>query len=303
MKLGKYLSVIVTPFNEDMSVNYDEAIKLGNHMANNGVEGLVIAATGGESATLTLEERIKLTRVMKKEFEGKIPIIVGTGTNNTMESINVTKHIEKAGADAILLVTPYYNKPTQDGLYLHFESIAKSTELPVLLYNVPGRTGVNIQPETIVRLAQVSNIVGMKEASGNLDYVTKLLLCVPEHFHVYTGDDNLALAALSTGVYGLISVVAQVAGNEIKEMLDAYWNKDMIKASRLHQHLFPLIDVLFISSNPIPTKVALNLMGFNVGGLRLPLTMPSKNHADQIAKVLKELNYIDNVEIPSKLYI
>lgn len=303
MEFGKYLSVIVTPFNEDLSVNYESAIKLARHMVKGGVEGLIIAATGGESATLTLEERIELTKVMKNEFKGQIPIIVGTGTNNTADSIAVTQKIEQAGADGILLVSPYYNKPTQEGLYRHFSSIAKSTKLPVLLYNVPGRTGVSISPETIIRLAEVPNIVGMKEASGNLDLLTKLLRCVPKHFHVYTGDDNLAVPALSIGVYGLISVAAQVASAEIKEMLDAYWDKDIEKASRMHRHLFPLLDVLFIVSNPIPTKVALNLMGFNVGNVRLPLTMPSKAQTEQIARVLKETGYLDCIDIPETLYI
>jgi len=303
MELGRYLSVMVTPFNEDGSINFKEASRLAKDMVKNGVEGLIIAATGGESATLTLEERIELTKFMKKELNGTAPLIVGTGTNNTNDSIRVTKEIESAGADAVLLVAPYYNKPSQEGLYRHFKSIAESTKLPVLIYNVPGRTGVNISPETIAKLAMIPNVVGMKEASGDLDQLTKLILGVPDDFHIYTGDDNLALPALSIGVYGLISVAAQVAGREIKEMLDSYWNKDIDKAAELHQHLFPLLDVLFIVANPIPTKVALNLMGYNVGGVRLPLTMPNKAQTEQIAKVLYSLNYIDNVNINKNLYI
>ncbi len=303
MKFGRYLSVIVTPFYEDNSINYDEAIRLGKTMVDNGVEGLIIAATGGESATMKLEERIELTKVMKNAFNGQVPIIVGTGTNNTEDSKRITKLIEEAGADGILLVSPYYNKPSQEGIYLHFKAIADSTKLPVFLYNVPGRTGINLSPETIVRLAEVPNIVGMKDASGNIDQLTKLLRAVPKDFHVYTGDDNLAIPALSIGVYGLISVAAQVAGKEIKEMLDAYWSKDIEKAAKLHQYLFPLLDVLFIESNPVPTKVALNLMGFKVGNVRLPLTMPSKKHTEEIAKVLRELNYMEEINISDNLWV
>jgi len=303
MEFGKYLSVIVTPFNPDNTINYDAILKVANYMIDGGVEGLIIAATGGESATMSLEERIALTKFMKKEVGNRVPIIVGTGTNNTAASIETTKAIEAAGADAVLLVSPYYNKPNQEGLYQHFKAIAESTSLPVFLYNVPGRTGVSIAPDTIARLAQVPNIYGMKDASGNMDNLTTLLRTVPEHFKVYTGDDNLAVPALSIGVYGLISVCAQVAPAPIKEMMDAFRAGELEKAAKMHRDLFPLLDVMFIASNPVPTKVALNLMGYNVGGVRLPLTMPGKGQAEKIAAVLKAQGLIESAEVPENLYI
>ena len=303
MEFGKYLSVIVTPFNPDNTINYDAILKVANYMIDGGVEGLIIAATGGESATMSLEERIALTKFMKKEVGNRVPIIVGTGTNNTAASIETTKAIEAAGADAVLLVSPYYNKPNQEGLYQHFKAIAESTSLPVFLYNVTGRTGVSIAPDTIARLAQVPNIYGMKDASGNMDNLTTLLRTVPEHFKVYTGDDNLAVPALSIGVYGLISVCAQVAPAPIKEMMDAFRAGELEKAAKMHRDLFPLLDVMFIASNPVPTKVALNLMGYDVGGVRLPLTMPSKSQAEKIAAVLKAQGLIETTETPENLYI
>lgn len=303
MEFGKYLSVIVTPFNPDNTINYDAILKVANYMIDGGVEGLIIAATGGESATMSLEERIALTKFMKKEVGNRVPIIVGTGTNNTAGSIETTKAIEAAGADAVLLVSPYYNKPNQEGLYQHFKAIAESTSLPVFLYNVPGRTGVSIAPDTIARLAKVPNIYGMKDASGNMDNLTTLLRTVPEHFKVYTGDDNLAVPALSIGVYGLISVCAQVAPAPIKEMMDAFRAGELEKAAKMHRDLFPLLDVMFIASNPVPTKVALNLMGYEVGGVRLPLTMPGKGQAEKIASVLKAQGLIETDEVPENLYI
>ncbi len=303
MEFGRYLSVIVTPFHEDLTINYEEMLRIANRMIDGGVEGLIVGATGGESATLTLAERVQLTKFMKETVGSRVPVIVGTGTNNTAASIETTKAIEEAGADGILLVSPYYNKPSQEGLYRHFKAIAESTSLPVFLYNVPGRTGVNLTPATIARLAQVQNIYGMKDASGNMDQLTQLLRTVPEHFRVYTGDDNLAIPALSIGVYGLISVAAQVAPAPICQMMQAFREKDLSKAAQMHKDLFPLLDVLFIASNPVPVKVALNLMGYRAGGVRLPLTMPSKAQAEAIAQVLVQQGLSESAEVPEELFV
>lgn len=303
MEFGKYLSVIVTPFNEDNTINYEAMKKLANDMVDKGVEGLVVAATGGESATMSLDERIELTRFMKKEIGARVPIIVGTGNNNTAQSIETTKLIEEAGADAVLLVAPYYNKPSQEGLYRHFKAIAESTSLPVFLYNVPGRAGVSIAPSTVRRLAEIPNIYGMKDASGSLDNLTTLLNTVPEHFKVYTGDDNLLIPAMSIGVYGLISVCAQVVPGEIKTMMETFREGKLEEAAEMHRSLFPVLDVLFIASNPVPTKVALNLMGYNVGDVRLPLTMPTKAQAEAIAKALFDQGLVDTTEVPESQYI
>lgn len=303
MEFGRYLSVIVTPFNEDNTINYDAMRRIAQRMIDGGVEGLIVAATGGESATLSLGERIELTKFMKAEFGSQVPIIVGTGSNNTAASIETTKMIEEAGADAVLLVSPYYNKPSQEGLYRHFKAIAESTSLPVFLYNVPGRTGVSIAPKTVKRLAEVPNIYGMKDASGNMDNLTTLLNTVPDRFRVYTGDDNLLVPALSIGVYGLISVCAQVVPNEIKTMMDLFKEGKLAEAAACHRKLFPILDVLFIASNPVPTKVALNLMGYEAGIVRLPLTMPSKDQTEAIAAELLNLGLIDKIDIPESQYI
>ena len=303
MEFGRYLSVIVTPFNEDNTINYDAMRRIAQRMIDGGVEGLIVAATGGESATLSLAERVELTKFMKAEFGDQVPIIVGTGNNNTAASIETTKQIEEAGADAVLLVSPYYNKPSQEGLYRHFKAIAESTKLPVFLYNVPGRTGVSIAPKTVKRLAEVPNIYGMKDASGNMDNLTNLLNTVPERFRVYTGDDNLAIPALSIGVYGLISVCAQVVPAEIKAMMDLFREGKLAEAAACHRKLFPILDVLFIASNPVPTKVALNLMGYEAGIVRLPLTMPSKDQTEAIAEELLNLGLIDKIDIPKSQYI
>ncbi|MCQ2546508.1 MAG: 4-hydroxy-tetrahydrodipicolinate synthase [Clostridia bacterium] len=302
MEFGKYLSVIVTPFNSDNTVNYEALKKVAQNMIDGGVEGFIVAATGGESATLDLDERIELTKFMKKEFGSKAQIVVGTGNNNTAASIKTTKAIEEAGADAVLLVAPYYNKPSQEGLYQHYKAIAESTSLPVFLYNVPGRAGVKIAPSTVARLAEIPNIYGMKDASGDMDNLTTLLRTVPESFRIYTGDDNLAVPALSIGVYGLISVAAQVVPGQLAEMMDTFRAGKIKEAAEMHRNLFPVLDVLFIASNPIPTKIALNLMGYNVGGVRLPLTMPTKGQAETIAEVLFDAGLIATKEVPDNLY-
>ena len=303
MEFGRYLSVIVTPFNDDNTINYDSLRKIAQHMIDGGVEGFIVAATGGESATMALEERIALTKFMKAEFGGKAQIVVGTGNNNTAASIKTTKAIEEAGADAVLLVAPYYNKPSQEGLYQHYKAVAESTSLPVFLYNVPGRAGVKIAPSTVARLAEIPNIYGMKDASGDMDNLTTLLRTVPESFRIYTGDDNLAVPALSIGVYGLISVVAQVIPAEIGEMMAEFRAGRIEEAAAMHRKLFPVLDVMFIASNPVPTKIALNLMGYNAGGVRLPLTMPSKGQAQEIANVLCDAGLIQSKEVDKSLYI
>jgi 4-hydroxy-tetrahydrodipicolinate synthase len=302
MEFGRLITVMVTPFNDDLSVNYGEARRLARHFVRTGSDSILLGATGGESATLKDDERVELLRAVRDELGPNVPIIVGTGNNNTESSVRLTQVVEKAGADAVFAVVPYYNKPPQEGLYRHFKAIASSTKLPVFLYNVPGRTGVNLLPATVERLAAIPNIVGMKETSGSLDQITELLRRVPPHFHVYTGDDNLAIPALSVGAYGLISVVAQVAGERIREMLEAFWKADIAQASKMHRELYPLMEVMFIASNPLPVKTALRLMGFEVGAFRLPLVAPTEAQVERIASVLRQFGYIDRVSVSPGLY-
>lgn len=246
---------------------------------------------------------------INRVLPGQKFVMIGSGNVGLVVSYQIMQAggqvvaIEEAGADGVLLVSPYYNKPNQEGLYQHFKSIAESTALPVLLYNVPGRTGVSIQPATVARLAQVPNIVGMKDAAGNMDNLTQLLRTVPEQFHVYTGDDNLLIPAMAIGVYGLISVCAQVIPVQLRDMMKAFDEHRTEDAAAMHRKWFPVLDVMFIASNPVPTKVALNLMGYNVGKVRLPLTMPSKGQAEEIARVLKAAGVIESDAVPEGLYV
>lgn len=289
---GKYLSVIVTPFKDDMSVNYDALKTIGERMIEGGVEGFIVAATGGESATVTLSERVEMTKFMKKEFGDRVDIITATGTNDTVTSIENTKAIEEAGADAALLIAPYYNTPTQEGLYQHYKAVAESTQLPIFLYNSPFNTGVKIAPETVGRLAKIPNICAIKDASENIDNLTCMINETPESFQVYTGDDNMVLPALSIGAYGLISVVAQVIPHTMGEMMQLFRDGKLSEAAKMHRDLFDLIDVMFITTNPIPVKVALNHLGLNAGTVRLPLTMPDEDTVDAIRKTMEDYNLI-----------
>lgn len=290
---GKYLSVIVTPFKEDMSVDYNALKTIGERMIKGGVEGFIVAATGGESATVTLPERVEMTKFMKKEFGDKVDIITATGTNDTVTSIENTKAIEEAGADAALLIAPYYNTPTQEGLYQHYKAVAESTRLPIFLYNSPFNTGVKIAPETVGRLAKIPNICAIKDASENIDNLTCMINETPESFQVYTGDDNMVLPALSIGAYGLISVVAQVIPDTMGEMMQLFRDGKLTEAAKMHRDLFDLIDVMFITTNPIPVKVALNLLGLNAGTVRLPLTMPDEDTVNAIRKTMEDYDLIN----------
>lgn len=272
---GRLITAMVTPFDEELNVDYDGAIKLGKQLVEEGSSALVITGTTGEAPTLTAEERVALYRRMKLKLD--VPIIAGVGTNSTKNTIENAKAAQEAGADGLLLVTPYYNKPDQDSLYEHFRSVAESVDLPIMLYNVPGRTGCNILPDTLVRLAKIENIVALKEASGNIVQMSEMLRDVPDDFLIYTGDDVMLLPALAVGAYGVVSVCSHVVGLEMKEMIDAFVAHDTIKAREMHLKLLKIFQTLFIIANPIPVKAALNMTGTNVGGLRLPLTEAREN--------------------------
>lgn len=287
-EFGRVITAMVTPMDRTLAVDYDKAAALAKRLVDHGSDGLVVAGTTGESPTLTDEERIRLFRSVKQAVGTGAAVIAGTGTYDTAHSIHLTEEAERVGCDGILLVNPYYNKPSQEGLYQHFKAIASRTHLPVMLYNIQGRTAVNCEPQTIARLAEVPNIVAVKEASGSLDQMSQIRKLTPPSFKLYSGDDSLTLPLLAVGGAGVVSVASHVAGREIGEMIDAFFAGHVQRATELHLRLWPLFKVLFITSNPTPVKAAMALAGFDCGGLRLPLIEATAKEREQIAAVLKQ---------------
>ena len=280
------LTAMVTPFTREMTVDYNLAKKLARHLVQSGSDGLVVSGTTGESPTLSREEKIELFRVVVEEVGGQATVIAGTGGYNTAESLALTREAEKVGVDGVMLVCPYYNKPSQDGLYEHFKTIAAGTNLPVLLYNIPGRTGVNLQPATAARLAEIDNIVALKEAAGSMDQVSELRRLLPDDFALYSGDDSLTLPMLALGARGVISVCSHVVGPRIKEMINAFTSGNTTLATQIHLELYPVFKGLFITTNPVPVKAAMNLLGWQVGPPRLPLVEATAEEKEKIKNLL-----------------
>ncbi|MBA7599273.1 4-hydroxy-tetrahydrodipicolinate synthase [subsurface metagenome] len=293
-KLGRLLTAMVTPFNEEGGVDYEQAKRLASALLNSGSDGILVVGTTGESPTLLREEELRLFSEVKSAIGERGTVIAGTGSNSTAEALKTTKEAERIGVDACLLVVPYYNKPTQEGLYQHFKAIAESTSLPCILYNVPSRTVVNLSADTTIKLSHIDNIIGIKEASGNLGQISKIISNTREDFIVWSGNDSDTLLILTLGGYGVVSVASHLVGNQIKEMIDNFINGKTDKAAKIHRHLLPLVNALFIVSNPIPVKYALNYIGFNVGKPRLPLTEPDEKSAATIRDTLK--NY--HIDLP-----
>jgi len=252
----------------------------------------VVSGTTGESPTLSFEEKLDLFRVVVDAVGHDAKVIAGTGSNSTESSIELTRAAEEIGVHGIMLVVPYYNKPPQEGLITHFKTIADTTELPIILYNIPGRTGINMTPDTIETLSRVSNIVGVKEASGNLEQVTDIRRRTPRSFKIYSGDDALTLPVMAVGGEGIISVASHVAGKEIKQMIKAFEEGNVTMAAELNCKLFPLFKALFITTNPIPVKLALKLTGFDVGGVRPPLIEAGEKEAVIVEKALKDVGLL-----------
>ena len=291
MDYGRLIVAIVTPFNSKQEVDIDRAKELAQRLVKQGVTGFVVNGTTGESPTTSREEKIAMIRCIKESVN--VPVIANTGTYNTDASIHYTEDAEKAGADGILLVTPYYNKPDQDMLYWHFGTIAAATKLPVMLYNIPGRSVVNINAETVVRLARDhKNIRYIKEASGNLDALTCIIRDCPQDFVCYTGEDSLTLPTLAVGGYGVVSVSGHVAAPQIKAMMEAYVGGNVKEAARLHVALQALNRALFLQPNPVPVKKALELAGFPVGGLRAPLREASAAVTEEVKKAMAGLKLL-----------
>lgn len=263
---------MVTPFKDDGSVNFEVAEKLAAYLTENGSDALVVCGTTGESPTLTWDEEYQLFQVVQQAVAGKAKIIAGTGSNSTCEAIAATQKAAKLGVDGSLQVVPYYSKPPQEGLYEHFKAIAQAApECPLMLYNVPGRTGQNLQPETVARLAEIPNIVAIKEASGNLDQASQIRRSTPADFAIYSGDDSLTLPLLAIGSTGVVSVASHIVGPQLQKMIQAFETGYTQAATQLHLQLFPLFKALFLVANPIPIKAALRLQGWQVGPTRSPL--------------------------------
>lgn len=286
---GRLLTALLTPFNADGSVNYAEVRRLANYIVDvQKNDGIVVNGTTGESPTLTEEEKLKLLETVLDEVGSKAAILFGAGTYNTAESVHLAKEGEKRGAHGIMLVNPYYNKPSQEGLFAHFSTVAKETSLPVLLYNIQGRTSVNLETPTLLRLAEIPNIVGVKEASGNVPQISDVCRQVPSGFRVYSGDDGLTLPLLSLGGYGIISVAGHVVGKHIKEMVETF-PKDPAKAAAIHHRLSPLYKALFMTTNPVPVKYAASLLGFDCESVRLPLVPLTDEEKAAVKKAMADL--------------
>ena len=291
---GRLLTAMVTPFNADGSVNYEKAADLAEWLINNGSDGLVVAGSTGEAATMSAEEKLELFRVVVNRINKRVPVIAGTGSNNTADSVKMTKMAEAMGVDGALIVGPYYNKPTQEGSYQHFAAVAQSTGLPIIVYNVPGRTASNISPAIVARLAaDFENIVAIKEAAGNVAQVAELYSVLPEEFTIYSGDDGLILPFMSVGATGLISVLSNIGGGILQDVMQAYEDGRVREAAKLNARMVPLANAMFIETNPIPVKAAVTLVtGIDAGQPRLPLTpMEPANKAKMVA-VLQEYGLV-----------
>ncbi|MEK3980302.1 4-hydroxy-tetrahydrodipicolinate synthase [Psychrobacillus sp. FSL K6-2836] len=289
MNFGQILTAMVTPFDHNEEIDFPATRNLINYLIANGTEGLVVSGTTGESPTLTEEEKVQLFKFTVEVVNGRVPVIAGTGSYNTKASIDLTRQAADAGVDGIMLVVPYYNKPSQEGLYQHFKTIAAVTSLPIMLYNIPGRSVVNMSVETVIRLSKIPNIVAIKEAGGNLDAMSEIISNTPEDFSLYSGDDGLTIPVLSIGGTGIISVASHVIGNEMQAMIAKFNSGNVREAAKDHRKLLPIMKALFAAPNPTPVKSALNLKGVPVGGVRLPMIPLNKEELTSLQEVLSTL--------------
>ncbi|MGE1061386.1 4-hydroxy-tetrahydrodipicolinate synthase [Megasphaera paucivorans] len=289
LKFGNVITAMITPFNDDGSVNYEAAVELAKYYVNNGSDGILVAGTTGEGATMSVPEKIKLFKDIVKAVGDKVLVMGNTGSNDTAATIAFTKEAEQTGIDCLLCIVPYYNKPNQAGCYAHFKAIAESTDLPIIIYNVPGRTGGKILPETVVRLAKdFPNIIGIKEASGDLIAATKIASDAPEGFYIYSGDDSLTLPILSVGGCGIISVASHIIGPQMNAMIQAYKDGDTKKAMELHQKYLPVMTGIFCTVSPTPIKACVNLLGLHGGTFRLPMVDADEDTKTFLIKMMKD---------------
>ncbi len=289
-RFGKISTAMVTPFDSKGNIDFAKTTKLVNYLIENGTDSIVVCGTTGESPTLTSEEKLALIRHVVTVVDGRIPVIAGTGSNDTRATVSLTKKVTELGVDAIMVVVPYYNKPNQEGLYQHFKAAAESTELPVMLYNVPGRTVANLAIDTVVRLAEVPNIVAIKDATGNLGVMTEIIDRTPEDFELYCGDDGLTLPAFAIGSKGTVSVASHVLGNEMQQLAESFFTGNMEQAQFLHRKLCPLFDGFFMAPSPSPIKTALQMKGLDVGGVRLPLVPLTEAERTTLSSLMNQLD-------------
>ena len=288
---GRLLTAMVTPFNADGSVNYEKAADLAEWLINNGSDGLVVAGSTGEAATMSAEEKLELFRVVVNRINKRVPVIAGTGSNNTADSVKMTKMAEAMGVDGALIVGPYYNKPTQEGFYQHFAAVAQSTGLPIIVYNVPGRTGVNMTAETTLRIAKdFQNVIAIKEASGNITQMDDIIKNKPANFDVISGDDGITFPLITLGAVGVISVIGNAFPREFSRMTRLALQGDFANALTIHHKFTELFNLLFVDGNPAGVKSMLNAMGMIENKLRLPLVPTRITTFEAIRKVLNELN-------------
>jgi 4-hydroxy-tetrahydrodipicolinate synthase len=287
MVLKGSMVALVTPFKGD-KIDEEKLKELVEFHIQNGTSAIVPCGTTGESATLSFEEHDRVIEIVVKAAKKRITVIAGSGSNNTKEAIRLTKHAKDVGADAALLISPYYNRPTQQGLYLHFKAVADAVNIPIILYNIASRTGVNIEPETIAELAKIKNIVGIKESSGSLDQMSRIVQLCGSDFLLISGDDSLTLPIMAIGGVGIISVVANIAPADVADMVDSFLKGDLRHARKMHYKLLPLIKAMFIETNPIPIKTAMGLLGMIEPGLRLPMCNMKEENTARLVKALKD---------------
>ena len=290
---GRLLTAMITPFDREGNVDYARAEQLAVHLVENGTDTIVVCGTTGESPTLSWDEEYKLFTVLQQAIAGKAKIMAGTGSNSTSEAIAATEKAAHLGLDGTLQVTPYYNKPPQEGLYAHFRAIAEAApELPILLYNVPSRTGCKLEPETIAKLAEIPSIIGVKEATGDLDQASQIRALTPAEFAIYSGDDSLTLPLMAVGAKGVVSVASHLVGNQLQTMMQSFAAGNVQEALRIHIQLFPLFKALFLTSNPIPLKVALRLLGLDTGVVRSPLVSGDAELEAKLKIVLQQIGIL-----------
>lgn len=294
---GRVIPAMVTPFDATGAVDYDRAAALARRLVEAGADGVLVGGTTAESPVLEDEEKVRLVATVVEAVGARVFVWAGTGSNDTRHSLELTQRAEAAGAHGIMLVTPYYNKPPQEGLYQHFRTVAQATRLPVMLYNVPGRTSANIESATVARLAQLPNVVAIKEASGSMDQVSEIRRLTPREFLIYSGDDSLTLPILAVGGHGVVSVAAHVVAGHLRRLIEAFQAGQNDVALARHLELLPLLKALFVTTNPIPVKLALKLSGFDPGGYRLPLVPPSAAEAEAVRQAMAGLGLLQEAAV------
>ena len=289
---GNVITAMITPFTKELELDYNQAVEVANYLIETGTNTLLLAGTTGESPTLTHDEEFQLFKTIKASVGSRAHVMAGTGSNCTKTAIQATKKALDANIDSVLQVVPYYNKPSQEGMYQHFSAVANASKLPIMLYNIPSRTGSFLEPETVLRLSAHSTICSIKEAAGSVETVEKLASILPSDFLIYSGDDGLTLEFLKKGATGVVSVASHCVGNQIQDLIQAFHNGDILKAERINTKLDELFNVLFITSNPVPVKHALSTMKLCLENVRLPLVTATQAQKEQINTVLQKLDLV-----------